>query len=235
MAGRKFGTVGSEELTWAMNAVLPSNVAHRYQNSTIAAFSTGCVYPFVALDSGGSLESDPPNPVGEYSMSCLGRERVFEYASKAFDTRVCLVRLNYAIDLRYGVLHDIAEAVYNERAVDISVPAFNAIWQGDATDQILRTLEIADSPAVPLNITGPETMSTAGTARIFAEKLGKSLEFSGSPGNTALLSNATLAISRLGYPRVSMGEMIDWTADWVARGGRSLDKPTHFESNDGTF
>ncbi len=235
MAGRKFGTGGSESLTWAMNTLVPYHVAYRFRNAKIVAFSTGCVYPFVAVESGGCRETDPVGPVGEYAESCLGRERVFEYASENYGAEVCLVRLNYAIDLRYGVLYDIARAVHEGRPVDISVPSFNAIWQGDATDQILRAFDLVAAPAVPLNITGPETISTRAAADAFGDLFGKKVEYSGEPAGRALLSNATKALSLFGYPKVSLGRMIEWTADWVRRGGRTLGKPTHFESTDGDF
>lgn len=235
MAGRKFGTSGSEAVTWAMNTMVPVHVIDRFRNAQIVAFSTGCVYPFVPLDSGGSRECDPVGPVGEYAVSCLGRERIFEYAASSHDTPVCLIRLNYAIDLRYGVLQDIAGPVFNRQPVNLSVPAFNAIWQGDATDQILRSFELCASPASFLNITGPETMSTRAVAEAFAERFELPCTFTGEPSDRALLSNATRALSLMGYPRVPMGTMIDWTADWIAGSGRNLGKPTHFETRDGSF
>jgi nucleoside-diphosphate-sugar epimerase len=235
MAGRKFGTQGAESLTWAMNTMVPANVVERYREAPIVAFSTGCVYPFVDLASGGSRESDPVGPVGEYAVSCLGRERVFEYASRVRGTKICLVRLNYAIDLRYGVLHDIATTIRDGRPVDLSVPAFNAIWQGDASDEILRCLSCCESPAAIMNITGPETCSTRATAEALAAGLGIECRFTGEAASTALLANSTKALARFGYPGVPMGKMIEWTADWVSRSLRSLGKPTHFETKDGEF
>jgi len=235
MAGRKFGTSGSEAVTWAMNTIVPANVMYRYRGSPTVVFSTGCVYPFVPVDRGGCRETDPVGPVGEYAESCLGRERVFEYAATTFDTPVCLIRLNYAIDLRYGVLFDIGQAVFEGRPVDASVPAFNAIWQGDATDQILRAFDLCASPAVPLNVTGPEMLFTRAVAEGFGARFGNDVSFSGEPSDRALLSDATEALARFGYPRVPIGRMIDWTADWIEHGGRSLGKPTHFETNDGAF
>ena len=235
MAGRKFGTTGSEDMTWAMNVLLPGNVVYRYRDSRIVAFSTGCVYPFVKISSGGSREEDPVDPVGEYSVSCLGRERVFQYASGTYGTKITLIRLNYAIDMRYGVLFDIASKVYEAGVVDVSVPAFNAIWQGDATDHILRSVEYCDNPPFVLNVTGPETMSTLSTAEAFAKLFDRPVEPVGESNGTALLNNATKSHELFGYPRIPMGTMIRWTADWIRRGGPSLGKPTHFDSNDGQF
>jgi hypothetical protein len=235
MAGRKFGTQGNESLTWAMNTMVPVNVVDRYRGSRIVAFSTGCVYPFVGLDSGGSVETDRTDPTGEYAASCLGRERIFEYASDNYGTSVSLIRLNYAIDLRYGVLHDIGTAVFEGRSVDLSSPAFNAIWQGDATDQILRTFDSCASPSTIFNITGPETISARATALAFGRLFDVEVEFTGEASTQALLSNATNALSLFGYPRIPLGTMIRWTADWIKNSGRSLGKPTHFESTDGTF
>ena len=235
MAGRKFGTGGSEHLTWAMNSVMPSLVARRFSSARIVVFSTGCVYPLVDPIDGGCSETDPVGPVGEYSMSCLGRERVFEHYSREAGTPVSIARLNYAVDLRYGVLHDIAASVYRTGTADLSVPAFNAIWQGDATDQILRMLEYCESPPTILNITGPEQVSTKHVAEEFSRAFGKELQVRSPVGGTALLSDASRAASLFGHPRVSMERMIQWTAAWIADGGVSLGKPTHFEVSDGRF
>jgi nucleoside-diphosphate-sugar epimerase len=235
MAGRKFGTGGSEHLTWAMNSVVPSLVARRFAGARIVVFSTGCVYPLVRLADGGCSESHPVGPVGEYSMSCLGRERVFEYYSRKSGTPMSIARLNYAIDLRYGVLHDIASSIHQTGTVDLSVPAFNAIWQGDATDQILRMLEYCESPPSILNITGPEQVSTRQVARDFARAFGRDVDIPNSEGGIALLSDSSRAARVFGLPRVPMESLIRWTTEWIARGGASLGKPTHFEVNDGKF
>ena len=235
MAGRKFGTSGNEPATWGMNTLVPGNSVERYRSSRLVAFSTGCVYPFVEASSGGSRESDPVGPVGEYANSCLGRERVLQFASERFGTKICIVRLNYSIDLRYGVLHDIGRAIFAGQPVDRSVPVFNAIWQGDATDQILRCFPLCSSPAEVLNVTGPEIVSTEVTAESFSVLFSKPVEYTGDAETRAYVNNSGRAISIFGYPRVPMDRMIAWTADWIQNGGRSFDKPTHFEVNDGTY
>ncbi|MBN2154153.1 MAG: NAD(P)-dependent oxidoreductase [Candidatus Lokiarchaeota archaeon] len=237
MAGRKFGTSGGgEATTWAMNAVLPSIVADRYRNGRIVVFSTGCVYPLVGAAGGGSVEADRPEPVGEYAQSCLARERVFEYGSGRHGTPVLLFRLNYAIDLRYGVLHDIAMSVWEGRPVDNSVGEFNAIWQGDVNDWALRCLEHCTSPPTALNVTGPEVEAVSRVAGEFGRIMGKQVRYTRPvPGKAGYLSNAARALSMFGRPRVSMDEMIRLQAEWVMAGGRSLGKPTHFEVSTGEF
>jgi nucleoside-diphosphate-sugar epimerase len=235
MAGRKFGTSGSEHLTWAMNAVVPHIVSERFTGANVVAFSTGCVYPLVEIDDGGCTENDPADPVGEYAMSCLARERIFEHFSVSAGTRTAIARLNYAIDMRYGVLHDIASSVWRDGTADITVPAFNAIWQGDATDQILRTLEYCRTPPFVINITGPEQVSTRGIADEFGRVMDCEVRFSGIEGKLALLSDSGKARRLFGTPSVSMETMTRWTAAWVASGGKSIGKPTHFEVSDGKF
>ena len=235
MAGRKFGTTGYEGATWGMNTLVPGIAAERYRTSRLVAFSTGCVYPFVEASSGGSRESDDVGPVGEYANSCLGRERVLQFMGDRFNTEICIVRLNYAIDLRYGVLHDIGRAVFEGRRVDRSVPVFNAIWQGDATDQILRCFALCSNPAAVINVTGPEIVSTVKTAEAFGDLFSKPVEYTGVEQSKAYINNSGRAISLFGYPRIPMDRMIGWTAEWIQGGGRSLDKPTHFETSDGTY
>lgn len=235
MAGRKFGTGGEEELTWAMNTVVPAHVAEHYATSRIVAFSTGCVYPLVPLARIGCVETDRPEPVGEYAQSCLGRERTFGYFSKKNGTRVCLIRLNYALDLRYGVLHDLAQTILNGQPVDRTVGHFNGIWQGDANQQALLALELCASPPSILNVTGPETIPVTATAATLGRLLGKPVTFAGEPGPVAYLNNAGLAQELFGYPRVPLNHVIRWTADWLLHGGRSLGKPTHFEVATGKF
>lgn len=236
MAGRKFETQGNESLTWAMNVIAPQNVTYHFRRSRIVTFSTGCVYPLVAVSSGGCSEADPPHPVGEYAQSCLGRERVFEYASLKHDTPVCLYRLNYAIDLRYGVLFDIGMKVYQGQPVNLAVSHFNAIWQGDANRRALLCLEHCASPAAILNVTGPETVSVRQTAEEFGRIFAKQVSFTGSEaGGRMYLSNAAKSIQLFGPPSASISQMIRWQAAWIAANGRSLNKPTHFEVVDGNF
>ena len=237
MAGRKFGTVGAQDLTWATNTVTPVNVAKRFASSSIVAYSTGCVYDFASPHSGGSTEKDDPKPVGEYAQSALGRERVFEYCSRTAGTPICLFRLNYAIDLRYGVLHDIAAKVYGGEPVDLSVGSFNCIWQGDVLERTLLSLELCSSPPSAINITGPETVSVRWAAEEFGLRFGRKPLFAGIERSEArgYLSNSAASIGLFGYPSVSLSEMVDMVADWIAAGGASLGKPTHFESTDGNY
>ena len=235
MAGRKFGSAGSEEQTWAMNTYCPALVADAFRDSRIVTFSTACVYPFVPVSSAGAKEDLPPNPPGEYAQSCVGRERMFQYFSKMHDTPGCLIRLSYAIDLRYGVLFDVADAVYQGREVDISMGAANVIWQGDANAQALRALCHCRAPAWPLNVSGSPAVSVSWLAEQFANRLGCEAALTGTPSDTAWLLDTSKAESLFGDPVVPMARMIDWVADWVARGGTSLGKPTHFEVRDGAY
>lgn len=234
LVGRKFGSSGNEPLTWMTNVILPYHVASVYRAARLVAFSTGCVYPLVDVRSGGSVEEDPPEPVGEYAMSCLGRERVFEYFSRQ-GMRVALIRLNYAVELRYGVLYDIARRVYHGEPLDVTTGYVNVMWQGDVCDQALRSLPLASSPATVLNVTGPETLSVRWLARRFGELLGVEPILVGQENGRGYLSNAARANALLGNPRVPVGRVIAWVAEWVRRGGESLDKPTHFEVQDGRY
>jgi nucleoside-diphosphate-sugar epimerase len=235
LAGRKFGSMDRSDLTWAGNTIIPAYVAHRYRDSRIVAFSTGNVYRFVKAASGGSIESDSPDPRGEYAQSCLGRERVFEYFSREYGTRCLIFRLNYAVDLRYGVLVDIARKVYEGTPVDLTVPAFNVIWQGDANSYALRCLELCQSPPRILNVTGPETISTRRAAEFFAARFDCEAVFQGEENDGALLNNASLCHRLLGYPEVTLGELMEMVAHWIEIGGTSLNKPTKFEVTDGRF
>jgi len=235
MAGRKFGTQGQEWLTWAMNAGLPAFIAQQHRASRIVVFSSGNVYPLVPPQSGGSKESDAPGPVGEYAMSCLARERAFEYAASAYGTRVLLYRLNYAADLRYGVLYDIAENILEGKPVSLRTPCFNIIWQGSANEIALRALLKADSPAFKLNVTGPEILSVKKTALRLGEILGKTPAFEGPEGTDAYLSDASLAMKLFGPPCVSADTLIEWQGQWLLDGGRGLEKPTHFEERKGAY
>lgn len=235
MAGRKFGTDGEEALTWAMNTVAPALVAERYAGKRIVAFSTGCVYPLLPLGRIGAQETDRPEPVGEYAQSCLGRERIFEHFSRKDGTRVCLIRLNYALDLRYGVLHDLARTIWAGRPVDRTVGYFNGIWQGDANQQSLLALDRCASPGCALNLTGPETVSVTQAATELGRLLDRPVSFVGEPGPLNYLNHAGLAHGLFGYPQVPLPLVLRWTAEWVRRGGSSLGKPTHFEVANGKF
>jgi nucleoside-diphosphate-sugar epimerase len=235
MPGMKFGSTGSESLTWAVNSFLPGLVSDRFRHSRIVVFSTGNIYGLTPVSRGGSLESDVPNPVGEYAMSCLGRERMFEHFSHTANTKVSILRLNYATELRYGVLVDVARSVYSGKPVAISMGYLNAIWQADASAVALASLPHASSPAFVLNITGPEVLSVRRIAEDFAERFGKPVQFHGEEANDALLSNAQKAFQLFGKPRVSYEQMTVWIADWIERGGETLEKPTHFEERAGRF
>ena len=235
MAGMKFGSTGNESLTWAMNSLLPGLVSERFRHSRIVAFSTGNIYGLTPVSRGGSLESDVPKPVGEYAMSCLGRERIFEHFSRTAKTKLSILRLNYATELRYGVLVDIAQRVYSGKPVTISMGYLNAIWQADASAVALASLLQASSPAWVLNITGPEVLSVRRVAEDFGERFGKPAQFDGVEANDALLSNAQKAFQLFGKPRVSYEQMTTWIVDWIARGGETLARPTHFEERAGRF
>jgi len=236
MAGRKFGSTGAEELTWAMNVHVPAIVAEAFRDSRIASFSTGNVYPFVPLASMGATERTPPDSTsGEYGNSCLGRERMFQYFSAVHGTPGIILRLNYAIDMRYGVLHDIAAKVLAGTPVDVTMGHVNVIWQGDANAQALRALRHCTPPPQPLNLSGPETVSVRGLAEAFAERFGVAVTITGSEASDALINNAGEAARRFGYPLVPLNRMIDWTADWLQRGQASHGKPTHFEVRDGRY
>jgi len=235
MAGRKFGSTGDEPATWAANVLVPYHVARTFTESRVAVFSTGCVYPLMDVAEGGSTERTPPDPVGEYGMSCLGRERVFDYVSAATGERVVHLRLNYAVEMRYGVLVDVATKVWHGRPVDLTTAWANVIWQGDACDRALRSLALAASPPKVLNVTGPETVSIRRVAETFGRLFERPVAFTGADSGRAYLSDASQANALFGPPRVPLDRIIRWTADWVRRGGRSLDKPTHFEVQDGKF
>jgi hypothetical protein len=236
MAARKFGTAGGEHLTWAMNTHLPGLVAERYRNSRIVAFSTGNVYPLRRLVDGGALETTPVGPVGEYAQSALGRERMFEYGSMRWGTRVVILRLNYAVELRYGVLVDIGQAVFDRRPIDLGMPCVNVIWQRDANSWCLRSFAHCQSPPLVVNITGPETLSVRELAFEFGHHFGIEPTFiSSTEGSSALLSDASRAHGLFGSPTVRPKEMIERIANWIRDGGATLNKPTHFQTRDGNF
>ncbi|MFM8468765.1 MAG: NAD-dependent epimerase/dehydratase family protein [Limisphaerales bacterium] len=234
-AAMKFGSTGNESLTWAMNAWLPSVVCRKFPRSRIAAFSTGNVYGLVSVTSGGSVETDAPQPVGEYAMSCLGRERMFEHFSRTLGIPVVLLRLNYACELRYGVLVDIAKKIWTGQPVDLGMGWFNCLWQGDANAQVLQSLALTTSPPSILNLTGPELLRVRDVAEKLAHRMNRPVTFAGVAGESALLNNARQALTRFGPPRVPADELLGWVADWVKRGGADFGKPTHFESRTGRF
>ena len=235
MAGRKFGSSGQESITWAMNTWLPTVVARRYAQSRIAAFSTGNVYGLTPAGGGGSREDDLPAPVGEYAMSCLGRERMLEHVSRTHGTPIAILRLNYATELRYGLLVDLARKIASGDPIDLTMGHANVIWQGDANAMALASLVHAASPPYVVNIAGREELSVRDVCTSLAERLGRHVRFSGTEAGDALLSNGTRGWTDLGNPRLGVERLLDWTAAWVARGGASLGKPTHFESRDGRF
>ncbi len=236
MAGRKFGTTGATHLTWAMNAYVPGIVGEVFNKSRIVAFSTGCVYPFVSVLRQGATEDIPPiPPPGDYANSCVGRERMFEYFSEVNQTPGRLIRLNYSIDMRYGVLHDVAVKVFTGETIDLTTGHVNVIWQGDANSQILRSLLHCTTPASPLNISGPETISIKALATEFGRVMDKNPVFQGTEGETAWLVNTSRAIGLFGYPRIALPNMINWVADWVSQGKKALGKATHFEVRDGDY
>jgi len=235
MAGRKFGSTGQEELTWAMNTYLPALVAQRYRDARIVAISTGNVYPFMTPESGGPTEDQPTDPVGEYAQSCLGRERMFQYFSVTNKTPTAIIRLNYAVDLRYGVIMDVGRKVFDEQPIDLAMGYANVIWQGDANTAILQALDFCASPPFILNLTGPEIVSIRKTAEQFGEIFGKKPIFEGTENQTALLNNASRYFELMGKPTVSLQQLTQWAAQWVQAGGASIGKPTHYEARNGKF
>jgi nucleoside-diphosphate-sugar epimerase len=235
LAGMKFGASARPDLTWALNTVVPANVARRFRGARIVVFSTGNVYPLVPPAAGGCSESDPTGPVGEYAQSCLGRERVFEHFSREHGTAILLFRLFYAVDLRYGVLVDVARKVFAGETIDLTVGYANVIWQGDASSYAFRSLRLAQSPPRVLNVTGPEAVSIRELAEKFGRRFGREPRFAGRGGEVALLGNTALCRSLLGPPSVGLDRLIEWSARWVEIGGRSLGKPTKYERADGRF
>ncbi|NLR57388.1 NAD(P)-dependent oxidoreductase [Chitinophaga polysaccharea] len=235
LAGTKFGTTGKEAFTWAMNTYLPGRVAEKYRHSRIVVYSTGNVYPFTPVAGGGADESTAASPLGEYGQSCLGRERIFQHFSGKYQTPLLVYRLNYANDLHYGVLLEIAKAVREERPIDIRMGHVNVIWQGDANEMALRGLLHCAAPAKLLNITGPETAPVKWIAREFGKLFGKTPQFTGEEQPTALLSNAAESFRLFGYPKVSLKQMIGLTAAWLEQGGRTIQKETHFQEREGQY
>ena len=235
LAGMKFGSVENLGLTWAINTYLPAIIADHFRQSRIVAFSTGCVYPLVPVVSGGSVETDMPVAIGEYAQSCLGRERMFEFGSMRNKTEVALIRLNYSVEMRYGVLVDIAVKVKNNQPVDLTMGHFNVIWQGDMNDFVLRSLEQAASPASVLNVTGPDILSVREVAIEFGKLFGVTPQFENSEAPTALLNNASRAYDLFGKPKTPVNQIISWIAEWIIEDRGLLGKPTHFEVRDGKY
>lgn len=235
MAGRKFGTDGNEWQTWAMNSTLPAFIVQKFKKSNIVVFSSGNVYPIVPLASGGCTESDKAVPIGEYAMSCLARERAFEYAANTFGTKIFIYRLNFAVDMRYGVLYDMAKKIIDGEPISITTPVLNCIWQGSANEIALRGLLHTAAPCNIVNVTGPETLSVKKTACRLGELLSKDPIFEGVEGSDAYINNSAKAIEMFGYPSVSAKTLIEWQAQWILDGGRGLGKPTHFEERKGSY
>ncbi len=235
LAGQKFGTSSGPELTWAMNAVVPAHVAEKFQKSRIVAFSTGCVYPFVTIPSGGSREEDAIAPVGDYANSCVARERIFTYFSKKHQTPLSIYRLNYSVEPRYGVLVDLGQKILAGEEIDVSMGYVNIIWQRDAVARAIQCLETASCPPTVMNVTGPETLPVRHLAQRLGLALGCEAKVVGREAESAWLSNAGRSFEIWGYPEVAVDQMINWTAAWLREGGATLNKPTHFETRDGKY
>lgn len=235
LAGQKFGTASAPELTWAMNAVVPALVAEKFRRSRLVAFSTGCVYPFVPITSGGSRETDAIAPSGDYASSCGARERIFTYFAKKHQTPLCLYRLNYSVEPRYGVLTDLAQKILSGSEIDVSMGYVNVIWQRDAVARAIQCLDMADCPPAIMNVTGPEVVPVRHLAQRLGAALGCEPRFTGAEAQTAWLSNAGRSFKLWGYPGVTLDQMIEWVAAWMRHGGSTLNKPTHFETRDGQY
>lgn len=235
LVGLKFGTTQNPSATWAVNTIVPTNIAERYPHSRIVALSTGNVYPPTDRGGGGAIETDSITPVGEYANAAVARERIFEFHSNANQTPIALLRLFYAVELRYGVLVDIARKIHAGEPVDLSNGYFNCIWQGDANEMVIRSLSLTASPPSVWNLCRPETFSVRKVAEAFGQLLGRTPVFNGGESSTALLGNAQALCSRLGTPSTTLEKMLVWIADWVKHGGRDLGKPTHFEARDGRY
>lgn len=235
LAGVKFGTASAPDLLRTFNVEMPRLVAHRFARARIVAFSSGCIYPFVTKASGGATEATPPAPVGDYAASCLAREAAFAEVSRAHGTRVALLRLNYSVEFRYGLLVDIAQKVLSGEPVDVTTGYFNVIWQRDAVDYAIRSLDVAGSPAVPINITGPQTLSVREIAQRFGELFHRPVTITGTEAETAWLNNAADSHRRFGPPATSIDDMLRWVASWLRRGGDTWGKPTGFAQRDGQF
>ena len=236
MAGHKFGAAGQASLTWAMNVAVPFMVAEAFRESRIVAFSTACVYPYAAVSSAGATEETPTTPpAGDYANSCVGREQAFLYGSHRYGTPGRLMRLEYAIDMRYGVLHDVAAKVFADQPVDVTMGHVNVIWQGDANEQALRLLALCTSPTSPVNVSGPDVVPVRVLAAEFGKRFGKRARITANESATAWLVDTRASQRLFGRPRVPLEKLLDWQADWIAHDGPSLGKPTHFETRDGEY
>lgn len=235
LIGQKFGTTENPDATWATNTIPPAYTCQRYPGAKIVALSSGNVYPLTSIHGSGSQECDPLEPLGEYANSCVARERIFDYYANKYGTPVALIRLSYAVDLRYGVLCDIAKHVFDETPVDVRMGYFNCIWQGDANEAILRSLSLPAAPAYPVNLTGLTWLSVRETAQQFGQWMGKPVRLEGAESDSAYLSSTARMVKDFGAPATSMETVMRWTADWIMAGGQSLNKPTHFETRDGKY
>jgi nucleoside-diphosphate-sugar epimerase len=235
MVGQKFGTTDEPAMTWALNAYLPATVMQRFPAARIVVFSTGNVYPLVPVTGRGAVETDPVVPVGEYAQSALARERLVTFFATRQGTPLTILRLNYAVELRYGVLRDLADRLAAHQPVDLTMGWVNVIWQRDANAIALRALAASAIPPLMLNVTGPEKLSVRELAMRLGERLGVTPTFAGTEADTALLSDAARCHARFGQPTVDAATVLDWVADWVRRGGSSLAKPTHFDERTGQF
>lgn len=235
MSGMKFGSTGDPALTWATNVLLPARIAERFAGSRIMAFSTGNVYGLTPIARGGSREDDPLLPVGEYAMTALGRERVLIHATRTHRSPLALVRLNYACEMRYGVLADVARRVWSGQPINVTMGHFNALWQGDAGAMSLACLAHAGETPLILNVAGPELLSVRHVAEQFGAMLGRSPLIEGHEASEAILSNSQRCVRLMGYPRVGVNQMMEWIADWVRGGGGDFGKPTHYENRSGTY
>lgn len=235
MAGMKFGSTNQEALTWAMNVYLPGMVCQKYRRSRIVAFSSGNIYGLVPVQGGGSVENDPLDPMGDYAMSVLGRERIFEHFSRTLNIPLAIIRLNYAVEMRYGVLHDIGATVFAGQPVDVAMGNANVIWQGDANAMSVAAFAGVATPPFVLNVAGPEMISVRRVAQTFGRLLNRAVTVIGQETGTALLNNGQLGHRLYGYPRVALEQILQWTADWIKQGGQTHGKPTHFETRDGKF
>ena len=235
MAGMKFGSTGNESLTWAMNVYMPGRVFGKYHDSRVVVFSSGNVYGLSPVYSGGSVETDTPNPQGEYASSVLGRERILEHFSKTYGLKAAIIRLNYATELRYGVLVDIASKVWNNEPIDVSMGYVNVIWQADANAMALSALKNVSSPPFILNVAGPEIVSVRSIAEHFGKIFNRVAKITGSEMNDALLNNGCLGYKLYGEPSINTQQMINWIAHWIAQDGETIGKPTHFETRNGKY